>query len=116
MTMPHLMNCDHLDSGWCLDCVKKLQDGWEERFNDAIANARFQHNDAECKAVGELLEYLRQWPQKTEHNDLGLEGKLEVYWNDCVMGTIEDDGDGAFYYYPLAFGQRGQNEQGRKNI
>ena len=38
------MNCDHSDLGWCLDCVKKLQDGWEERFNDAIANARFHHN------------------------------------------------------------------------
>jgi hypothetical protein len=104
VTMPHLMNCDHSDSGWCLDCVKKLQDGWEERFDDAILNVRFQHNDAECKAVGELLEYLRQWPAKTGCNDLVIEG------------TIEDDGDGAFYYYPLAFGQRGQNEQGRKNI
>lgn len=26
MTMPHLMNCPHSDTGWCLDCVKKL---WE---------------------------------------------------------------------------------------
>lgn len=23
--MPHLMNCQHSDSGWCLDCVKNLQ-------------------------------------------------------------------------------------------
>ena len=25
MTMPHLMNCEHQDYGWCLECVKKLQ-------------------------------------------------------------------------------------------
>lgn len=24
MTMPHLMNCAHASSGWCLDCVKEL--------------------------------------------------------------------------------------------
>ena len=24
MTMPHLMNCRHSESGWCLDCVKEL--------------------------------------------------------------------------------------------
>lgn len=26
MTMPHLMNCIHSDSGWCLACVKQLND------------------------------------------------------------------------------------------
>jgi hypothetical protein len=116
MTMPHLQNCAHSEAGWCLDCVKKLQDGWEERFTDACANTRFQHNANECKAVGELLEYLQQWPEKSGFNDLGIEGKLEVYWADCVMGTIEDDGDGGFHYYPLAFGQRGERENQGKNI
>ncbi len=28
MTMPHLMNCSHMDDGWCLPCVKAE---WEER-------------------------------------------------------------------------------------
>jgi hypothetical protein len=114
--MPNLQNCAHSAAGWCLDCVKKLQDGWEERFTDACANTRFQHNANECKAVGELLEYLQQWPEKSGFNDLGIEGKLEVYWADCVMGTIEDDGDGGFHYYPLAFGQRGERENQGKNI
>lgn len=27
MTMPHLMNCDHSDDGWCLECVHRL---WDE--------------------------------------------------------------------------------------
>lgn len=26
MTMPHLMNCPHMDDGWCLDCVKEEHD------------------------------------------------------------------------------------------
>lgn len=26
MTMPHLENCHHSESGWCLDCVKALHD------------------------------------------------------------------------------------------
>jgi hypothetical protein len=26
MTIPHLMNCAHADSGWCLECVKALHD------------------------------------------------------------------------------------------
>ena len=27
MTMPRLMNCPHMNDGWCLDCVAKQ---WEE--------------------------------------------------------------------------------------
>ena len=26
MTMPHMMNCPHTGSGWCLDCVKEQGD------------------------------------------------------------------------------------------
>lgn len=26
MTMPHLMNCSHSHSGWCLDCVRKMHE------------------------------------------------------------------------------------------
>lgn len=28
MTMPHLMNCEHADEGWCLGCVREL---WDEK-------------------------------------------------------------------------------------
>jgi hypothetical protein len=24
MTIPTMMNCEHVDSGWCLDCVAEL--------------------------------------------------------------------------------------------
>lgn len=30
MTMPHLMNCEHQDSGWCLGCVKQQYDELHE--------------------------------------------------------------------------------------
>lgn len=115
MTMPHLMNCDHSEEGWCLDCVKKMHDEWEERCEKA-SEVRFQHNANECKAVGELLEYLNQWGDKTGFNDLALDGKLEVYWVDSVMGVVEGDGEGTFHYYPLAFGQKGEHEKHGKNI
>jgi hypothetical protein len=36
MTMPHLMNCDHSETGWCLKCVKALYD---EKC-DAVIEAR----------------------------------------------------------------------------
>ena len=26
MTMPHLMNCQHSEDGWCLDCVKESRE------------------------------------------------------------------------------------------
>lgn len=38
MTMPHLMNCDHSDDGWCLACVKDL---WQS--HQGIANESIDH-------------------------------------------------------------------------
>lgn len=35
MTMPHLMNCPHSDSGWCLDCVKAEHDSCK-RYADIL--------------------------------------------------------------------------------
>lgn len=29
MTMPHLMNCSHSCDGWCLECVKDMQNKYE---------------------------------------------------------------------------------------
>ena len=32
MTVPHLMNCPHTDSGWCTECVAALgNENWELR-------------------------------------------------------------------------------------
>lgn len=48
MTMPHLENCHHSESGWCLECVKAMYDepeldGWRERaiaMQSALRSAR----------------------------------------------------------------------------
>ncbi len=32
MTMPHLMNCSHSETGWCLECVRNM---WLEYNKDA---------------------------------------------------------------------------------
>jgi len=34
MTMPHLENCHHSESGWCLACVKSLHEECELRTNE----------------------------------------------------------------------------------
>ena len=32
MTVPHLMNCPHTDSGWCTECVAELgNENWRQR-------------------------------------------------------------------------------------
>lgn len=36
MTMPHLMNCSHSETGWCLACVKELHDEGEARYEDYL--------------------------------------------------------------------------------
>lgn len=41
MTIPWLMNCAHSDTGWCLECVKKMGEEREalEEFLNGIGNA-----------------------------------------------------------------------------
>lgn len=34
MTMPHLMNCSHQDSGWCLACVNEMHQKLESLEKD----------------------------------------------------------------------------------
>jgi hypothetical protein len=51
MTMPHLMNCSHLDDGWCLKCVKKL---WNEK--ESMARRALSAEERLEKAVEALKE------------------------------------------------------------
>lgn len=39
MTMPHLMNCSHQGEGWCLDCVKQLQQEVEKIQVECVSYA-----------------------------------------------------------------------------
>lgn len=62
MTMPHLMNCEHSDSGWCLDCVKKLQDGWDERFKKGFGILKM--NDQEMYDFARKIAILMDVPEE----------------------------------------------------
>jgi hypothetical protein len=42
MTMPHLMNCQHRDDSWCLDCVK----------------AEWERTNAEIERLNAIVERL----------------------------------------------------------
>ena len=55
MTMPHLMNCDHSGSGWCLACVKALHDE-KEAIREALDRARGQ-----ARADGVTTRLFAQW-------------------------------------------------------
>lgn len=39
MTMPHLMNCPHSETGWCLDCVKEQ---WEELRAEQVNAGKYE--------------------------------------------------------------------------
>ena len=62
MTMPHLMNCDHQDDGWCLACVKAQ---WSEMTH-----------------YRELLEQITQDNRKTRARRLAESGL--TFW-DAMM-------------------------------
>ena len=74
MTIPHLMNCPHTDSGWCAECVAGLgTENW--RQHDEIAALR---KDAE--------RY--RWLRSSET----LDGP-HIYGpdDDCILGGAEAD-------------------------
>lgn len=56
MTMPHLMNCGHSDTGWCLDCVKEMYDENEREHNE---NQRgFSEASADREAARQTIDTL----------------------------------------------------------
>jgi hypothetical protein len=64
MTMPHLSNCEHHDTGWCLGCVREL---WEEK---ELAQT---HVDALQKDIA-TMKYLED---ESQHGVDELRRKLE---------------------------------------
>ena len=47
MTMPHLMNCSHSETGWCLRCVKELWESFDRLRDVAEAVKVFKHPNAD---------------------------------------------------------------------
>ena len=53
MTMPHLMNCPHMDDGWCLDCVAKQWEELQALRNDAERYRRLRDSPiADVRIIG----------------------------------------------------------------
>lgn len=48
--MPHLMNCPHSETGWCLDCVKAQ---WDELYESRIDAGKYE---AALQAAAQRLE------------------------------------------------------------
>lgn len=61
MTMPHLMNCQHSEDGWCLDCVKKLHDAAEElvQVSREVASGCYGFSDGVLKVDYSHIAALR---------------------------------------------------------
>jgi hypothetical protein len=66
MTMPHLMNCPHSETGWCGDCVKQQ---WEELYESRIDAGKYERClDAAAQRLNEVYEL----------RDVKVVGLLEV--------------------------------------
>ena len=69
MTMPHLMNCEHNEDGWCLDCVAVLQRDQERLDFLATCNEgwpvveKLQHRHGLIDVYGFIAEVM---PDKWE--------------------------------------------------
>ena len=45
MTMPHLMNCQHSEDGWCLDCVKAEHEDSERVVAELMSQLEAMRSD-----------------------------------------------------------------------
>lgn len=110
MTMPHLENCQHSASGWCLDCVKAEHDVTEKVTGDLMVQCellkesketRFQHTQKEMSFISDMMAFLNK--DNDRDHSCCFEGRLVVYWSDCVMGYLEK-GDDEWLYFPVPKG------------
>jgi hypothetical protein len=100
MTMPHLMNCEHSDAGWCLDCVSKLYYEKQAAESNPPPDPRYGHAADELRYVANILDVLN-----ADSGMLGVDGELDVFWVDRVMGVIglnDKDDLQSWAYYPSA--------------
>lgn len=76
--MPHLMNCSHSDSGWCLDCVKELYDSFSGMSVEKLDMIEWLINHAEFTewltanaAENNYCPYCvdDRWHDQKKHND-----------------------------------------------
>lgn len=90
MTMPHLMNCPHSGSGWCLDCVAKLY----EQKNSCIVKFPISEDLIEtAKKAGQ--DGVRIWygrPVITAEMAALMDCPFPPYYSKDEIMTIESGG------------------------
>ena len=83
MTMPHMMNCGHSDTGWCLDCVRELHD-------------RAEKADTAAEVLGQrALNIERRWIETFEKRAARENAMLEEAIDDfcdTVLAKLADLG------------------------
>lgn len=79
MTMPHLMNCGHSASGWCLECVGELyaeKIEIQKRWNESVKLLDKKHDQQELTLTEperQILEkVLTQLAEEEGEDVLGL--------------------------------------------
>lgn len=90
MTMPHLSNCEHSESGWCVDCVKEL---WKnkEKLIDAISHHKQQKGHERCWENDEALYRIANLiededsPTIQEHRRRCDEYRADIYDGDVIL-------------------------------
>lgn len=71
MTMPHLMNCSHSETGWCLGCVKEMHDESERLHRED--NQGFREVVAECESLKLALRKARLYAvNRQKKHPIGL--------------------------------------------
>lgn len=69
---------------------------------------RFQHSASDLRYVADLLDLLNT---TTDGNVTAIDGSLDVYWCELVMGRIGFEND-VWVYYPVATGEKPEQERG----
>ena len=113
MTMPHLMNCQHSDSGWCLACVKELgeraaalQDKLDDWMN-AAAGAMDETcgaSEKHCTCVPLLRARVKELESKLPITSDGIRvGSGDIVWfvdPPCVLPWRVEGGESARDSWP----------------
>ena len=72
MTVPHLMNCQHADAGWCVECVAELgNENWRQR--DEIAAMREAIRQLMQGCEFKTIQGCEAWHRKSIPTDSALD-------------------------------------------
>ena len=115
MTMPHLMNCPHMDNGWCIPCVKELG---EERQQLAELVDRLPVTADGMRVVyGDIIWQVDQDGLVLDYRVIGGDANgIEAFpnWGSREIHTWPDDIDGL--YPPTCYVMRENADRAAEEI